>query len=111
MPATQFVPTIKVPELNVQHRGLNSFEPKVITDYLVAIFLFRAVIAQQAHAARELCVAGDDCSAFAVGAEVLSRIETETPDVAESAHATAFVFSAVGLGGVFDNQQIPAPGH
>ena len=47
---------------------------------------------------------------FAISAQVLARIETETSHVAHAPGASSFVFGAVGLGCIFDHDEAPPLG-
>ncbi len=66
------------------------------------------MIAEQACPMRDFFIIRDERAGFAVRAQVLSRVKTETAGVAHRPHAAAFIFGAMGLSGVFDNQQVMA---
>jgi hypothetical protein len=57
--------------------------PVVVAVQDVVVFRSRPPIAQQRHAFGQIGAAGDGGAAFAVGAEVLARIEAEAADIAE----------------------------
>ena len=48
-------------------------------------------------------------TALAIGSQVLARIKAEASQIAQRAAAPALVFGPVGLGGIFNDQQLCRP--
>ena len=87
--AARLGPLLEMAQLHAQHRALDALEPVVVALELVVVALLRAPVAQHADLPRVVGVVGDDHAAFAVGAEVLARVEAEAGHVAEAARALA----------------------
>src|SRR6267378_8531702 len=73
------------------------------------ILMLLSPVAQDAKGARVLSIIRHHHSALTVRAQILTRIKTETAQVADAAHSTPLVLSAMSLGGVFDDNQIMTP--
>ncbi len=103
--APAFGPLLDVLELDAQNRPLNSFQAIVESLEHVMILRLLAPVAQHSNFRGEFRIAGDHCPALSVCAEILAGIETETAQIAETSRATALIFGAVSLRGVFDHSQ------
>ena len=102
------IPAIKMSQFDRQKAALQTFQPKVVTRQAVLILLHRTVVAQHPHPLRQFGIAGDNRSAFAQAAKILSRIEAEATGNAQRTGFAAFVSRAVRLAGVFNQVKIVA---
>src|SRR5437667_10279088 len=68
------------------------------------IFACLAVIAQEPDPGCQIGIVGNDRAGFSEGAQVFSRIKTETAGDAQRAGVAALVESAVSLASVLDNR-------
>src|SRR6266550_2396126 len=73
------------------------------------ILVLLAPVAQDAEGARVLGTIRHHHSALAVSAQILTRIKTETAQVADAPNSAPLVLSAMSLGRVFDDNQIVTP--
>src|SRR5262245_29531535 len=94
-----------MPELDAEDRALDCVHPVVKTDLGVVVALSLGVVAKCAHPGCERVIVGHDCAAFAAGAEVLPRIETEPGGPPEAANRSAAVSREVSLRRVFEERQ------
>ena len=99
------VPLGQVLELHPEDGALDLIHPAVETFHLMIVLLRPAVVSQHANPAGDFRVVGHNGTAVAVSAQVLAGIEAEAGHLSEVARSPAFVFSAVGLGGVFDHPE------
>ena len=97
-------------ELDPQHRALDPLHPIVEPLEGMVILPLLAPVAQHADPLGEVLVVGDHHAALAAGPEVLPGIEAEAAHVADGAHAPALVLRAVGLGSIFDDDEVMAAG-
>ena len=98
-------PVIQVPQLDAQHRRLQSVEPRVETHVLVAVLLRLSVYAQRADEIGELRVVGRADPPVAEPAEILRRIEAEAADRTPRPDSHPLrVFRADRLGRVLDDR-------
>src|SRR5689334_10121574 len=74
------------------------------------VFLDPTVISEFPNSLGNCRVIRDDGAAIAASSEIFYRIKTEAGGIAHRSSAAALVTSAVGLGGIFDNAKIVAPG-
>ena len=77
----------------------------------VIVFGLLPPVSQQGNPPRELGLIADDRPALAIGTEVLAGIETETTEIADRSRAAAFVFSAMRLRRVLDDDEVVAAGN
>ena len=70
-PSSIVVPRVEMWELQQKEQGLDRVETCRVADELVPVLLALAVLAQRAHALRELGVVGHQRAGVAHGAEVL----------------------------------------
>ncbi len=89
-----------------QETALQPFQPQVLTRQAVLVLLHRAVIAQHPHALRKLGIAGDNRTAFAQAAQILSWIKAEATGDAQRSGFAAFVIGAVRLAGILNQVKI-----
>ena len=101
-------PLVEMAQLDAKDAALHPFHAVVEALEHVVVLLLRAPVAQHPDPFRHRRVVGHDHAAFAVGAEVLARVEAEAPRVAERAHRTSFVRRAVRLAAVLDHLQAMA---
>lgn len=94
---------VQIPQLHLQHGGLEGIEAGIDAHQFVIVAIVAAVETELGEEFGQGGVVGGDHAGVAVSAEILARIEAETTDGADGAAAAAFVFRANGLGGVFDN--------
>src|SRR5271165_1034906 len=98
-------------QLLPQDAGLNRIQPAVVAFYVVVVLLRLTMVADDPDLGGDGHVIGRDCSGLAAGAEVLPWVEAEP---CGAAHRTGLaptillpreVFGAVGLAGVFNDDQ------
>src|SRR5690606_9260801 len=87
VPLALLGPSVEIPELNAQDRGLQSVEPEIAADHGVVVLRLAAVNAQHPQLLGELGVVGDAHPPVAERAEVLAREERKAADIAEAAGA------------------------
>src|SRR5437762_2880265 len=110
--APRFIPLREVAELYREPSCLNRIKPPIVTFDLVIILFRLAVVTDHLHPSRKAFVIGRNRTALATGTKVFPGIETESGRQAEgpsffpAAALLREVLSAVGLAGVFDNDQI-----
>jgi hypothetical protein len=63
------------------------------------------MVTQGADAGGDSIIVGGDRPSFTVGAEILTRIETEAPNPTDRSCPAAIVCGAMSLGGIFDERQ------
>jgi len=102
--ASELGGVIEVGEFHVEDGGLDAIHAAVPADHGVVIFFDLAVIAEDADFFVEVGVIGEDCPGFAKGAEVFAWVEAEAAGIGEEAGFFSVVFGAVGLAGVFDDE-------
>ena len=104
--APGLVPVLQPHQLDAEHRGLDGIETAVIALDVVKIFLRLPVIPDHADLLRHLFVLGHDGAGLAEGAEVLAGVEAKAAGCAQGSCFFAFVRGAVGLAGVFDDNEV-----
>src|SRR5262249_41896473 len=97
------VPLIEVLEFDGKHSPLETIHTVVIPDFVVQIFLALRVIAERTRALCYGCVVCDQSAAFAVRAEIFTRIKTETRNFAKLPYRLVSVLCAMRLRGIFDH--------
>src|SRR5206468_10438239 len=107
--ATRLGPGFEVPQLHAEHRALDAVHPVVESLHRVLVALLLAPAAQRPNPPRQVAVVGDHRATFAVGAEVLPRIETEASQLAHRSASASAVLRSVRLAGVFDHRQTVLP--
>src|SRR5581483_6396200 len=108
MSAAGFRPAFQVPELYSKNRSLECLHAVVVAAQNVVIFPVLSPVAQQAQPVGIVCVVGHYGPAFAVGAQVFARIETEAAHIPDAADAPAIELRAVGLRGVLNHDEVAA---
>jgi hypothetical protein len=98
-------------ELHAQERGLELVEPARIAELDVHVLARGAVVAQEAHALRDVVTRREDHAAVAAAAEILRGVERQRARVAPRRDGPAVIARAHRLGGVGDHGQPPPPGH
>src|SRR5271166_4302567 len=93
-------------ELHAQNRALDALKTHVIALEDVLIFLFATPVSQHAKRASVLVTRCHGHSAFAISAEIFAGIEAEAANVPQAPDSTPFVFRAVCLCSILDNQKI-----
>src|SRR5687768_17341816 len=74
------------------------------------IFADLAMVAKDPDSFREFTVVRRYGAGLAKRAEVFSRIKAEAAGITERPRPPPFIFSAMGLGGIFDHKQTAFPG-
>ena len=103
-------PPLEMRKLDVQHGGLQRVQAAVHADVLVVVARLHSMSAQQAELFGQLLVLGGQHATVADPSQIFGRIEAETADVAQRSGPMAFEFGTDRLRGIFDQQQMMAPG-
>jgi hypothetical protein len=90
-------------QLDGKDGALDRIHAKIETFGDVQVFPLLTPVAQRAHTLGEVGAIRDDGAALAAGAEILSRVEAETTEIAERAGAPATALGAVGLRRILDH--------
>ena len=104
VPQARGVPLIEVRELDVKRRGLQRIEARFRLDQVLVLLTLSEIAPQPQFVGKRRIVA-DDGAGVAVGAEILSWIETKAAGVAEASNTPSVVTRAVCLSGILDNAQ------
>src|ERR1700722_1495253 len=99
---------LKARQFHSQDGGLETGQPIVVALETRAITLLLAPATQQRRSARVLPIVGGEHTAFTSRAEVFARVETEAADIAHASGGASAILGAVGLGRVFDDDQLVA---
>src|SRR5579863_9993050 len=101
--APQPVPLVQMAQLYPQDSRLNLVQPAVPADFLAAVLVTGAVIAQGTEALRKLLGIGYNHAAVAPCSQILAGIEAEAARVGQRTGAPAMVGCSQRLGVVFDH--------
>ena len=92
-------------KLRAQEAGLQSVEPLVVAPQAVRAVRVPTKVSQLTRPIGEAFVVGADRPTVAERSKVLARIEAERRRVAKAPYRVPPAGGAVGLGGVFEQQQ------
>src|SRR5690606_1670533 len=104
-------PCIKIAKLDRKDGSLDSVQPTIAALELVIVLVDTAMVGDHAALPRQSFIIARDGSAIAIGAQVLSRIETERSSMPDGTDTPALVFGAMRLRAVFDKLQARLMGH
>src|SRR5882724_10704689 len=104
--AACFRPFIHIFEFYAQDRRLNRVESTVYADLRVLVLSSASVHAKGSQPVRQLIVISRNDAAVPGAAEILCRIETESPQQAHRACPTPVVFRTYCLGGILDDRNL-----
>src|ERR1044072_1779889 len=96
-------------ELDCETCPLNRIHAAIPTDNRVMVFPCLTVIPQYPNLVGEFEIIRHNGAGLAQRAEIFSRIKAEASDFANLPASPPLVFSAVGLGRVFDNRNAMLP--
>ena len=102
--ASEMGRVIEVGEFDIEDGGLDAIHAAVPADHGVVVFFDLAVIAEDAHFFVEVGVIGEDRPGLAKGPEIFAWVEAEATGIGEEAGFCSVVLGAVGLAGVFDDE-------
>ena len=97
---------IEVLEFGAQDGGLKLIKAAVCPARLMDVAACLTIIAPFSQTASQLGILRDDRAAIAIGAQILGRIKAECAKMPDSADLPPFIFGAVCLGTVFNQQEV-----
>src|SRR5919201_1881435 len=103
MAAPRLVPLVEPGQFDAQHGSLELVEAPVQTKSVVMVAHGRSMIAQAAHAPRQLRVIRHHAPCFTIGAQVLGTVKAETAHIAECARGPAVAACPMCLAGILDD--------
>src|SRR5690349_1586712 len=93
--AALVVPLIQMGQLDRKQSSLQPLEPKIKSGQAVLIFAQRAMVAQHTQFLRQISIVGDNRSALAESAEILSRIEAKAACKTNRPRLSPLIFGTV----------------
>src|SRR5438874_8039554 len=96
-----FIQVVDVAQLDSADRSLNFVEAEIVTNEVVHVFRFSAVIAQHPQVAGERRIAGRDATTVPHDSEILRWKKRKRARARNRADALAAILRAEGLGAIF----------
>ena len=91
-------------QFHAEHSPLQAVHTVVKTQLFMPISPGLGVVPQRSDPGGDSIVIGGDRPSFSIGTEILTRIETETPDPPDRPRPAAMVHGAMRLSGIFDQR-------